>query len=108
VDDVLELSIEIQQTAPKQTLTFVEEGIEFALESLSMSARGEVILDLNALEGNALVTGQASEILTVKTVEGTERIELDSAFQLEAEVSYEVSKREAEAIKDASTKTPVR
>ena len=108
VDDTLKLSIEIQQTAPKQTLTFVEEGIEFALESLSMSARGEVILNLNALEGNALVTGQASEILTVKTVEGTERIELDSAFQLEAAVSYEVSKREAEAIKDASTKTPVR
>ena len=93
VDDTLKLSIEIQQTAPKQTLTFVEEGIEFALESLSMSARGEVILNLNALEGNALVTGQASEILTVKTAEGTERIELDSAFQLKAEVSYEVSEQ---------------
>jgi hypothetical protein len=92
VDDKLKLSIEIRQTAPKQTLTFVEEGVEFALKSLSMSAQGDVVLNLNALEGSALIEGQASEILAVKTAEGTDRIKLDSAFQLKTEVRYEVSK----------------
>lgn len=105
VDDKLKLRIEIRQTAPKQTLTFVEEDVEFALKSLSMSAQGDVLLDLNALEGTAQIDGQASEVLAVKTVDGTERIKLDSAFELKTEVRYEVSERKAEALNDAATKT---
>ena len=105
VDDVLELSIEIQQTAPKQTLTFVEEGVEFVLKSLSMSAQGEVILNLDALEGSSRVKGRSAEVLTVKTVEGKERIKLDSAFELKTEVTYEVSKPNTEAIEAAATET---
>jgi hypothetical protein len=97
-DDKLKLNIEMVQTAPQQTLTFVEEGVEFALKSLSMSARGEVILNLNALESSARVEGRSEEVLTVKTGAGTESIELDSAFQLKTEVEYEVSTRKAETI----------
>jgi len=107
VDDKLKLRIEIRQTAPKQTLTFVEEDVEFALKSLSMSAQGDVLLDLNALEGTAQIEGQASEILAVKSADGTERIKLDSAFQLKTEVRYEVSERKAEAINAATKTTPV-
>ena len=103
--DKLKLHIEIVQTAPKQTLTFVEEGVEFELKSLSMSAQGEVILNIDALEGSSRVEGRSAEVLTVKTVEGKERIKLDSAFQLKTEVTYEVSKPNTEAIEEAATET---
>ena len=103
--DKLKLRIEIVQTAPKQTLTFVEEGVEFALKSLSMSAQGEVILNLDSLEGSSRVEGRSAEVLTVKTVEGKEKIKLDSAFQLKTEVTYEVSKPNTEAIEEAATET---
>ena len=104
VGDEVKLNIEIVQTAPKQTLTFVEEGVEYALQSLSMSAEGNVILNLNALEGRSRIAGQSAEVLTVKTVESTEEIERNSAFQLSMEVRYEASKEKAEAIGDATKK----
>ena len=104
VGDEVKLNIEIVQTAPKQTLTFVEEGVEYALQSLSMSAEGNVILNLNALEGRSRIAGQSAEVLTVKTVESTEEIERNSAFQLSMEVRYEASKKKAEAIEEATKK----
>ena len=104
VGDEVKLDIEIVQTAPKQTLTFVEEGVEYALQSLSMSAEGNVILNLNALEGRSRIAGQSAEVLTVKTVESTEEIERNSAFQLSMEVRYEASKQKAEAIEEATKK----
>jgi hypothetical protein len=104
VGDELKLHVEIVQTAPKQTLTFVEEGVEYALQSLSMSAEGNVILNLNALEGRSRIAGQSAEVLTVKTVESTEEIERNSAFQLSMEVRYEASKEKAEAIEEATKK----
>jgi hypothetical protein len=104
VGDEVKLNVEIVQTAPKQTLTFVEEGVEYALQSLSMSAEGNVILNLNALEGRSRIAGQSGEVLTVKTVESTEEIERNSAFQLSMEVRYEASKEKAEAIEEATKK----
>ena len=104
VGDEVKLNIEIVQTAPKQTMTFVEEGVEYALQSLSMSAEGNVILNLNALEGRSRIAGQSAEVLTVKTVESTEEIERNSAFQLSMEVRYEASKEKAEAIEEATKK----
>ena len=104
VGDEVKLNIEIVQTAPKQTLTFVEEGVEYVLQSLSMSAEGDVILNLNALEGRSRIAGQSAEVLTVKTVESTEEIERNSAFQLSMEVRYEASKEKAEAIEEATKK----
>ena len=91
VGDELKLHVEIVQTAPKQTLTFVEEGVEFVLRSLSASAQGDVILDLNALEGNARVEGQSAEVLTVKTGKGNEKLKLNSAFQLNMDVRQEAA-----------------
>ncbi|MBW1907841.1 MAG: hypothetical protein JRJ24_21685 [Deltaproteobacteria bacterium] len=105
--DKLKLRIDISQTAPKQTLAFVEEGVEFVLKSLSVSAQGDVTLNLNALEGSSLVEGESAEVLTVKAVGGTEKIKLDSAFQLKTEVTYEVPKQKAETIEEAATKTAV-
>lgn len=91
-DDV-KLKVDIIHTAPEQTLSFVEEGIEFELKSLSTTATGQVNLNLNALEGSARVEGQSAEVLTATADESTEEIELDSAFQLKMDVSYEASRR---------------
>jgi len=105
IGDEVKISIDIVQTAPKQTLTFKEEGVEFALESLSMSTQGDVILNLNALEGSARTQGQSAEVLTVKTVEGTEKIEINSAFQFKTTVRYDVSKKKAEALEEDAKKS---
>lgn len=91
--DEVKLRVDITHTAPEQTLTFVEEGVEFALKSLSTTARGDVILNVKALEGTARVAGQSTEVLSVKTGDSSERIELDSAFQLKMDVRYEASQR---------------
>ena len=103
--DQVKLAIQIEQSAPAQTVTFEERGMEFELRSLSMRAEGHVILDLNAIEGHARVKGRADEILAVKTDQGTELVELDSAFELKAEVSHEVAEVDAEAVDEASTET---
>ena len=104
VGDEIKLSVDIVQNAPKQTLTFEEEGVELALQSLSMSAQGEVVLNLNALEGSARAMGQSAEVMTVKTVEGTEEIELNSATTLDMTVRFEISKKKAAELEDAAKK----
>ena len=87
----VKLEVEIVHSAPEQNLTFAEEGMELALKSLSTTARGEIDLTLSALEGNARLKGQSQESLTVTKGGDTENIELDSAFELDMNVSYEAS-----------------
>lgn len=82
VGDELRLSVEIAESAPKQTLKFEEQGVEYTLQSLSVSARGNITVGLDALEGSARVQGRSTEVLTVTRSGTTERIELDSAFQV--------------------------
>jgi len=82
-----QLEIEVVQTAPAQTITFEEQGIALSLESLSMSAQGQVTLNVNALESISSATGQAAEVLNVKTVDGSESIELNSAFDVNTTVT---------------------
>ena len=72
-------------------MTFAEEGMELALNSLSTTARGEVDLRLSALEGNARLKGESQESLTVTKDDQTQSIELDSAFELRMDVSYGTS-----------------
>ncbi|KPK15512.1 MAG: hypothetical protein AMJ62_08865 [Myxococcales bacterium SG8_38] len=104
IGDELRLDVDIVQTAPKQTLTLEEDGVEYALESLSMSAQGTVVLNLNALEGSAEAMGQSAEVMTVKTVEGTEKIEVNTAMQLKTTVRHEASKKKAAAVEEEAKK----
>lgn len=83
VGDELRLSVEIVENAPKQTVTFEEHGVEHTLQSLSVSARGNITVSLDALEGSARVDGRSTEVLTVTRSGTTERIELDAAFQVQ-------------------------
>lgn len=91
VGDELKLNVQIQQTAPKQTVTFEEEGVELSLESLNMNATGQVVLNLKALEANARASGEAADLMDVKTVDGSEKIEIDSTFDVKMTVTYEVA-----------------
>ena len=98
--DEVKLAVQIQQTAPPQTVTFEEEGVELTLEALSMNATGEVVLDLKALDANAFASGQAADLLQVKTVEGSEKIEIDDAFEVKMAVTYEVAETIAKGKKE--------
>ena len=100
VGDELKLNIQIQQTALPQTVTFEEEGIELAVESFKMNATGEVIANLNALETNASASGESVGVINVKTVDGTEKIEIDRAVQIRMTVTYDLAETEAEAAKE--------
>jgi len=89
--NTVKLGVDIIHRAPEQNLSFAEEGMELALKSLSTTASGEVDLRLNALEGNARLKGQSQESLTVTKGDQTESIELDSAFELSMDVTYDAS-----------------
>jgi hypothetical protein len=89
VGDELKLKVQIQQTAVPQTVTFPEEGIELQVESFSMNATGDVIANLNALEANAAASGDSTGVVNVKTVDGTEAVAIDRAFQVRMTVTYD-------------------
>jgi hypothetical protein len=100
VGDELKLGVQIQQTALPQAITFEEEGVELTVKSFKMNATGEVIANLNALEANASASGESVGELTVKTVDDSEDIEIDRAFQVRMTVSYDLVEA-AEAIEGA-------
>jgi len=97
VGDELKINVQIQQTALPQTVTFDEEGVELSVESFKMNAAGEVIANLNALETNASASGESTGVINVKTVDGTEKVEIDRAFQVRMSVTYDLAETEAEA-----------
>lgn len=94
IGDELKLDVSIRQSAPAQTLTFEEEGVEISLRSLEMEASGQVITNLNALEANAAASGESSALLNVRTVDGSERVEIDRAFHVRMTVAYELPDEE--------------
>lgn len=96
VGDELKMNVQIQQTALPQTVTFDEEGVELSVESFKMNATGEVIANLNALEANAAAKGESVGVLNVKTVEGSERVEIDRAFQTRLTVTLDVPEGSSE------------
>jgi hypothetical protein len=108
VGDELKLNVQIQQIALPQTITFEEEGIELSVESFKMNASGEVIANLNALETNAAASGESVGIINIKTVDGTERVEIDRAFQVRMTVKYDLAETEAEAAKEMKEAEAVR
>ena len=89
--DEVKLNVQIQQTAPKQTVVFEESGVELTLEALTMNATGQVVLNLKALDANAQASGEAADLLNVKTVDGSEKVEIDSAFDVKMAVTYEIA-----------------
>lgn len=89
IGDELTLGVEIVESAPQQTVAFEERGVDFKLESLSVSARGDLVVKLDTLEASGRVKGRATEVLSVTRAGATEEIELDSAFQIDIDVQSE-------------------
>ena len=96
VGDELKLNVQVQQSASPQTITFEEEGVELTVKSFKMNATGEVIANLNALEANASANGDSTGMLSVKTVDDTEDIEIDRAFQVRMTVKYDLATAQAD------------
>ena len=86
VGDELRLRVEIAESAPRQTISFQEEGMEVELESLSVAARGDLVASFDTLEASGWVEGKATEVFSVKRDGRTERIELDSMFRIDIAV----------------------
>ncbi len=105
VGDELRMRVAIQQTAQPQTVTFDEEGMELTVESFSMYANGEIIANLNALEANAAANGESTGKLKVRTVEGTDEVEIDRAFQVRMTVTYDPGAAAAGSATGASEKS---
>jgi hypothetical protein len=82
VGDEIKLNVTVTQNALPQTVDFPEEGVSIAVEQLVANAGGEIILNLNALESDAAAAGNATDKLTVTGPEGTEKIELNEAFEI--------------------------
>ena len=86
VRDGLKLRVEIAESAPRQTVSFQEEGMKLQLESLSVNAQGDLVVDFDALESSGRIEGRATEVLSVERDGRKERIELDSVFQIDITV----------------------
>ena len=76
---------EIEMGTPRRRSGFVKKP------ALSMNATGKVVLNLKALEANAQASGEAADLLNVKTVDGSEKVEINSAFDVKMAVTYEVA-----------------
>lgn len=63
--------------------------MDFKLESLSVSARGDLVVKLDTLEASGRVKGRATEVLSVTRAGVTEEVALDSAFQIDIDVQSE-------------------
>jgi hypothetical protein len=82
VGDEIKLNVTVTQNALPQTVDFPEEGVSIAVEQMVANARGEIILNLNALESDAAARGEATDKLTVTGAEGVEKIEVNEAFEI--------------------------
>ncbi|MBW2161001.1 MAG: hypothetical protein JRD92_14155 [Deltaproteobacteria bacterium] len=82
VGDEIKLNVTVTQNALPQSVDFPEDGVSIAVEQMVANARGEIILNLNALESDAAAAGEATDKLTVTGPEGTEKVEVNEAFEI--------------------------
>ena len=82
VGDEIKLNVTVTQNALPQTVDFPEDGLAIAVEQMVANAGGEIILNLNALESDAAAAGEATDKLTVTGQEGTEKVEVNEAFEI--------------------------
>ena len=82
VGDEIKLNVNVTQNALPQSVDFPEDGVSIAVEQMVANARGEIILNLNALESDAAAAGEATDKLTVTGPEGTEKVEVNEAFEI--------------------------
>ena len=82
VGDEIKLSVSVTQNAVPQSVDFPDEGLSIAVEQMNAYARGEIILNLNALESDAAAAGEATDKLVVTSGDQTKKIEVNEAFEI--------------------------
>lgn len=82
VGDEIKLNVTVTQNALPQTVDFPEDGLSISVEQMTANAGGEIILNLNALESDAAASGQSLDKIAVTGPDGTQKIEVDEAFEV--------------------------
>ncbi|MGB5809952.1 MAG: hypothetical protein WBG86_05440 [Polyangiales bacterium] len=82
VGDEIKLSVSVVQTAQPQTVDFPEDGVSLAVENMSAKARGEIVLNLNALESDAAAAGESNSVLMASSEGATQKVEVSEAFEV--------------------------
>lgn len=82
VGDEIKLNVVVTQNALPQTVDFPDDEVSISVEQMVANARGEIILNLNALESDAAASGEATDKLTVSGPEGSKNVELNEAFEI--------------------------
>lgn len=82
VGDEIKLNVTVTQNALPQSIEFPEEGLTIAVEQMTANAGGEIVLNLNALESDAFAAGEAKDRIAVTGQDGTEKIEVNEAFEI--------------------------
>jgi hypothetical protein len=82
VGDEIKLNVSVTQNGLPQTVEFPEDGISISVEQMTANARGEITLNLNALESDAFGTGESKDRIVVSDSEGAKTIEVNEAFEI--------------------------
>ena len=72
----------VTQNALPQTVDFPDEGISITAEQMIANARGEIVLNLNALESDAFGSGESDDRIVVSGQDGSKQIEVNEAFEI--------------------------
>ncbi|MGB5702441.1 MAG: hypothetical protein WBM48_06470 [Polyangiales bacterium] len=83
VGDEIKLNVTVTQNALPQTVEFPDEGLAIAVEQMTANARGEIVLNLNALESDATAEGESKDKLTVTDGEISKKIDVSEAFEIQ-------------------------
>lgn len=82
VGDEIKLNVTVTQNGLPQSVEFPDENVSIAVEQMNAYARGEIILNLNALESDAAAAGEATDKLVVTSGDETKKIEVNEAFEI--------------------------
>ena len=82
VGDEIKLNVTVSQNGLPQSIDFPDEGVSIAVEQMDAYARGEIILNLNALESDAVAAGESTDRLVVTHEGEAKKIEVNEAFEI--------------------------
>ena len=82
VGDEIKVNVTVTQNALPQSVDFPDEEVSIAVEQMNAYARGEIILNLNALESDAAAAGEATDKLVVTSGSETKKVEVNEAFEI--------------------------
>ncbi len=82
IGDEIKLNVTVTQTALPQSVAFPDDDVTIAVESMSSNAKGQIILNLNALESDAVASGESNDKLTVSSGDRSEKVNVTEAFDI--------------------------